>query len=708
MQNVFDVVQTRSGNAIPGALVYVYDSNNVLATLYSDNGVTTTPNPLTTNSDGEYQFYAANGTYSLVIAATGYDGQTINGKVLFDPADAIPLSVKNFGAKGDGVTDDTAAIQAAFDYVNAQGGGAVYLPSGRYRKADTPGSQWTMYSNTTLCGAGDSSVIFWDDKDTVPRSGNDLLACNNANNITFKDFKIEGTALTYTNETNQKQTLTGSVIDGLRIENVTIEKVRYMATAFSYAKNVVMSGNRLDYVVRDGLRCTNSDNVVITGNTLRRVADDAVALHSLDAATTPSSGFIVSGNTFEGCQGIKILGAKAASITDNVMRRTIRGPIDIRLPGSGAEGNTPQFSINVSNNVITDTFGNLGTNFTIRLSQGLARSAGGLSTFPGINSTTFPYNYLNNIDSGTPVVIAQNGVRICDNIISRTLPDSVLYSSYGAGQLFDRITAGFLSDPTITSAYFQTHGVNVVGPATGIQIQGNTLSGLGVQFAAILLEITGSTNRQDFATISIANNMVVDCPGSGIRCLALGSGSGAKQVVIQNNTFDLDPYFRAANHNADNTWSSTSSCIVVDVNNTTGFLVGGNTIKNSSQVGIVGNISEECSANIVYSDFVGTSDNPGNKGVRQILSPAVNLNVPIDGDPTSSTFGQIANLPRMRAASMPTVGRYVAGHRVLSDSPAVVGTAGSRYMVLGWLRLTTGSNHVLNTDWSEMRVLTGT
>ena len=49
---------------------------------------------------------------------------------------ADTVNVKDFGAKGDGITDDTASIQAAIDSKYPKGG-VVYIPSGKYKVSST-------------------------------------------------------------------------------------------------------------------------------------------------------------------------------------------------------------------------------------------------------------------------------------------------------------------------------------------------------------------------------------------------------------------------------------------------------------------------------------------------------------------------------------------------------------------------------------------
>lgn len=69
----------------------------------------------------------------------------------------INVKADPYGAKGDGVTDDTAAIQAAIDAAFVAGGVEVYLPAGNYRIATSGGL--TLRSGVTLDGAGPGATV---------------------------------------------------------------------------------------------------------------------------------------------------------------------------------------------------------------------------------------------------------------------------------------------------------------------------------------------------------------------------------------------------------------------------------------------------------------------------------------------------------------------------------------------------------------------
>ena len=48
------------------------------------------------------------------------------------PPDWQGYNVRDFGAMGDGVTDDTVAFQAAINTAYANSGGTVFVPAGYY------------------------------------------------------------------------------------------------------------------------------------------------------------------------------------------------------------------------------------------------------------------------------------------------------------------------------------------------------------------------------------------------------------------------------------------------------------------------------------------------------------------------------------------------------------------------------------------------
>lgn len=94
-----DTVLVSGGGALAGASVYVYlKGTTTLATIYSDNGVTTQTNPLTTSATGFYSFYAADGRYDLSIQKTGYTTVTLTDISVDDAADASAVNATTLTA----------------------------------------------------------------------------------------------------------------------------------------------------------------------------------------------------------------------------------------------------------------------------------------------------------------------------------------------------------------------------------------------------------------------------------------------------------------------------------------------------------------------------------------------------------------------------------------------------------------------------------
>ncbi len=81
------------------------------------------------------------------------------------------LNVKDYGAVGDGVTDDTEAVRHAMFFAGMTGGGTVYFPEGRYllKQQDLDETYLLlMRASIRLLGAGTGSVLVVDD--TVPNT----------------------------------------------------------------------------------------------------------------------------------------------------------------------------------------------------------------------------------------------------------------------------------------------------------------------------------------------------------------------------------------------------------------------------------------------------------------------------------------------------------------------------------------------------------
>lgn len=126
MQKYFNTVANRTGIVQEAATVTVTTLAGGVAALYSDNGVTPlASNVLTTDGNGYFEFYAADGRYSLTITGSNINTMVISDVLLEDAADgSTPLTAEtNARIAADAVLASADASAAATLF--AQGGAAL-------------------------------------------------------------------------------------------------------------------------------------------------------------------------------------------------------------------------------------------------------------------------------------------------------------------------------------------------------------------------------------------------------------------------------------------------------------------------------------------------------------------------------------------------------------------------------------------------------
>lgn len=199
-------------------------------------------------------------------------------KVTYSMILGAPKNVRDFGATGDGTTDDTAAIQLALN-----GGGAIYFPAGTYLVKDPTNIADAVVlapaSNSVLFGEGDLSILKLGAHSTIKHN---IFRLDNKQNVTICELKLDG------NKAQQTGTFAGNpdefshtirIVDGsqnITVENNTIvdakgdgvyvgyEATPSAITSKTYINNNLIFGNsRQQVAVVHGIEHTISNNRVI-------------------------------------------------------------------------------------------------------------------------------------------------------------------------------------------------------------------------------------------------------------------------------------------------------------------------------------------------------------------------------------------------------------------------------------------------------------
>lgn len=123
-----------------------------------------------------------------------------NFKIIESEFNARSVNVKWFGAKGDGSTDDTTAIQNTINYVQNLGTGTVYFPDGIYMVSATLNADFGQFA---LVGAGGNRSVI---RGTATHKGVLVQIGNRLGNkrdnvvlrgLTFRNAGADGVHLEY-------------------------------------------------------------------------------------------------------------------------------------------------------------------------------------------------------------------------------------------------------------------------------------------------------------------------------------------------------------------------------------------------------------------------------------------------------------------------------------------------------------------------------
>jgi parallel beta-helix repeat protein len=216
------------------------------------------------------------------------------------------VSVKSYGAKGDGTSDDTAAIQRAFNRVPM--GDVLLFPAGTYRHSDI-----LVLRQADVVVAGRGATL----QATSPQNESLVVAGNKS---ALLNMTIDGTGTKrLTTPASTDIEVTGRYVQlvGNRIFGGS------SAGIFNYgATDYRITGNSVSNTLADGIHSTNtSRRGLIEGNTVFNSGDDTIAVVSY-TGEHPSGDILINDNHVSGNRygrGITCVGCTQVTIANNTI-----------------------------------------------------------------------------------------------------------------------------------------------------------------------------------------------------------------------------------------------------------------------------------------------------------------------------------------------------------------------------------------------------
>jgi hypothetical protein len=341
-------IRTRGGYPInSGTPARLYVNSDYSIQVQNKNGSVVYSAPAATDRFSDVVVQDISSTeVTFLQAGTSAVTRTAQGKM------RDTVSVKDFGAVGDGVTNDTAAIQAALTYANSiSTGAAVYVPSGTYLCS----AQLNIYPKTLLFGAGKSTSKLQFTHTGVGIKATSPLNSSTAVYIGLRDIHLNNNSGASTDGGFVDVGGTFVDVDNIRIDGFK-HSIIFDQTEVSTITNCVLVAGVADgsciwlangnYTAGASLYYTN--RITITANQLNAVGT-ALANIISDGGVNHS---IRDNNLNAGVNGIRASGCFGLVISGN--ESEAHSSSDIYLADTTSTGTSvePCYSPDISGNVL--------------------------------------------------------------------------------------------------------------------------------------------------------------------------------------------------------------------------------------------------------------------------------------------------------------------------------------------------------------------
>lgn len=286
------------------------------------------------------------------------------------------VNVKDFGAKGDGITNDYSSFVAAF---SAASGKKLKVPSGIYRIEFTGTNCFSTPSNMMIDGDGASSteLVF------IPSSSSYRNLIVTSTPLSVSDIKISLISQTGGSTSFFTGQLSGLIINNCTINGGVINSGASLSHS-SYLINFPTTGTQSDIVVshsnitrfRYGILKTNTSTstqkrLFILNNDFYENYDDPCQFNSPSGVMDD---ILVQGNTFRNSLGVSaslttLLCSFASCTNFRVIGNTFSGPCTdaLHIEEGCVNGSISTNTFNVDGNAITLQDNNVGGTYKMPL-----------------------------------------------------------------------------------------------------------------------------------------------------------------------------------------------------------------------------------------------------------------------------------------------------------------------------------------------------